>query len=355
MPDLRLQVNGKNYGGWTSMRVTRGIECIAGGFELAVVERWAGQPTPVPILEEDECTLTIDGKPVITGYVDCVRRTLGKAEHTLTVTGRDRTGDLVDCSADLAPWEFLGVALRQFVERVAKPFGIKVTMQRGLTLPAPLAKISISPGDSAFSAIEKACRMAAVLPVSDGLGGLILTRAGTGRATTAIVEGENLEGGSSGVDATSRFRRYLVMGQNQGTDELAGEEAASVSGSAQDAGVRRSSRVLIVRPEGAVTPEHARVRAEWEAKVRAGRAGGVMAKVPSWTQGDGTLWPVNARVAVRSPYLRVSGEMLITQATYEASKDAGTSTSLQLQRPDAFLPEPVVPKDGTFDELNGGV
>ena len=70
MSDLRLVVNGKKYGGWKSVRVTRSIESIAGSFELDVSDRWAGQGEIWPIYEEDACRVEIDGTTVIDGYVD---------------------------------------------------------------------------------------------------------------------------------------------------------------------------------------------------------------------------------------------------------------------------------------------
>lgn len=358
MADVRLIINGQRYAGWKSVQVVRGIESISGAFSLSVSERWGGQANPWPIHEGDECKLFIGDVPVITGYVD--RRTLAynKDDHSLTVSGRDATGDLVDSSALLAKWEFLRVPLLTFAQRICEPFGIEVELQPGISLPAPAAKLTIDPGDTAFEALERACRLAAVLPVSDGLGGLLLTRVGSERCTTALVEGENILGASGDYDASGRFRRYVVLGQRAGTDNDYGNAVAAVKGEAQDLNVPRAARVLVIRPEGAVTTEHAKRRAEWEAKIRAGRGSPVTVRVQGWTEGDGTLWPINATVPVRSPWLGVDGDMLITQATYSLDASGGSTTELALARPDAFSPEPVIVKGGKgglWKELAGGV
>jgi prophage tail gpP-like protein len=355
MADLRLRVNGADYGGWTTARVTRGIESIAGSFELSVSDRWAGQATPWPIGEEDECKLLLGDDVVLTGHVDRRSLAYGPEEHALSVSGRDRTGLLVDCSAALSTWEFLGVPLLTMAKRLAEPFGVEVKLQAGLSLPKPLAKLTVDPGDSAFDALERACRMAGVLPVSDGQGGLLLTRAGSGRAKTSLVEGKNILAASADYDASGRFYRYLVLGQHQGTDELSGKSAAAVAGEAKDMNVTRTSRVLLVRPEGAVTTAYAKQRAAWEAAVRAARGDAVTVTVQGWTQGDGTLWPVNALVHLQSPLLGVDGDMLITQAAHSLDDNGGTTTQLSLKRPDAFLPEPTITKASTtsWKELAG--
>jgi prophage tail gpP-like protein len=357
VPDLRLHVGGIMYGGWKSVRVTRSLECIAGSFDLSVSDRWGGQQTPWPIAEEDECSIVIDGTPVITGYVDRRSLSYGAEEHQLSVGGRDRTGALVDCSAVLSKWEFLNVSVLALAQHLAKPFGIPVRLQPGLAPQKPIVKLTVDPGDTAFDALERACRIAGVLPVSDGLGGLVLTRAGSARATTALVEGQNILGASVDYDASRRFRRYVVMGQHQGSDDWSGAGAAGVKGEAQDANVRRGARVCLVRPEGAVTPEHARRRAEWEAKVRAARADAVTVTVQGWKQADGSLWPLNALVPLRSPMLGIDGELLIAQVTNGIDDGGGTVTTLSLARPDAFIPEPVISTASTqrWKEISGGV
>jgi prophage tail gpP-like protein len=352
---ISLKVNGQRYEGWTSARVIRGIETVAGGFELSISERWGGQHKPWPIAEEDECTVAIDGAVVITGYVDKRSLAYSATEHTLAVSGRDKTGDLVDCSAVLSKWEFRNVDVLTLAARVASPFGVGVSSD----VPTrPVAKLSVSPGDSAFDVIERACRMVGMLPVADGRGGILLTRAGTARAHTELREGVNILSARAEYDGSSRFRSYTALGQAQGTDELHGA-AASVRGTAEDAEVKRATRTLLVRAEGNVTRAQARVRAQWEATVRAARADEVTIVVQGWTQGNGAVWPVNQIARVHSPTIGVDGEMLISQVVYSIDNDAGTTTQLTLRRPDAFLPEPVIgragSKGGAWKELAGGV
>jgi prophage tail gpP-like protein len=346
-PEIKLKVNGREYAGWKTARVTRSIESVAGSFELGISERWSHDADPWPILEEDECSLSIGSEVLITGYVDKRAPSFDATQHGLSISGRDKTGDLVDCSAVLTKWEYLNVSVLSFCKKVAEPFGISVTLQPGIIPSTSPKKLSIDPGDSAFEAIEKACRIAGLLPVSDGQGGLLLTRAGRARASTALVQGENILAASGEYDATGRFYTYKVLGQHKGTDEFSGEPAATVRGSATDLNVRRTSRVLLVRPEGNVTTEQAKQRAAWEATVRAARSGAVSVTVQGWTQGNGALWPINTVVPVRSKMIGVDGDMLICAATYNIS-DSGSTTQLTLKSPGAFKPEPTVAKSNDY-------
>lgn len=353
MPDVELTVNGLKFSGWKTARVTRTIEAIAGGFELTVSDRWRAQSKPWAVYPEDVCALSLNGVRLVNGYVDRVDLRYSATDHGLSVSGRDKTAALVDNSVYDGKWEYLDTPPLAICQRVAHPFGVAVRLQSGLTLPKLPSKVSIDPGDTPFDVIERVCRKVGVLAVSDGGATVLLTRPGSTRTHTALIEGRNILSASGSFDAAGRYRRYMVLGQHYGTDAWAGGGTAAVVGDASDTGVLRSSRVLVVRPEGAVTTETAKKRAQWEATVRAARADSVTVTVQGWTQGNGEVWPVNAIVSVVSPSVRVDGEMLITQAVYEIGP-GGTTTEITLRDPESFTPEPrVVP--GGWKEIRRGV
>ncbi|HEY3549339.1 MAG TPA: hypothetical protein VGK17_24985 [Propionicimonas sp.] len=345
-PKVRLTVNGLKYEGWKSARVIRGIMALCGGFELSVSDKWGGQSKPWPIREEDECALFLGAEQIIRGRID--RRTIsyGASEHSFSVSGRDAASAFVDCSTVLGrgKWQFSSISLFDLAKKMAAPFGLKVQLQPGLEALPLRRNISIEPGETAFEALDRECKKVGVLPVSDGDGGILLTRAGAARCSTALVEGENILSATGNYDATGRFRTYRVMGQAPGSDWLEdgppGGHAGSY-GDATDATVRDPARILVIRPDGGLNDAQAKVRAQWEATVRAARSWSVTVTVQGWTQGDGALWPVNAIVRVSSPMIGVDAEMLITEAKFGLD-DGGTTTVLQLARPGTFQPEPVV-------------
>lgn len=380
MADIKLIVNGLEYAGWKRARVTRGIECLSGSFDLEVSERWNGQTAPWPILEEDVCEIKIDDETLISGYVDARTVSYSPTDHTLSVTGRDKSGALVDNSAVLSSWEFKDIGLLALAKKLADPFGISVSMDDGvlpkrvslktgkrgslkgagksgkLTLPAPHKKFSVDPGESAFDVLDRACKMAGVLPISNGAGGILLVRPGTARASTALVEGDNIIAAQAQYDASQRYSRYVVRGQHQGSDEYSGESAAAVTAEASDLEVTRTNRILMIRPESAATTEYAKQRAGWEATVRAARSASVNVVVQGWTQADGSLWPVNAQVVIKSPLLGIDGTMLITQTSFIVD-ESGTTTELTLRRPDAFAPGPIIASGSSnvWNEIRNGV
>lgn len=353
---VQLAVGGKLYEGWESVRVTRSIEALCGAFELGVFDRWANQQQPWPIRPGAGCAVLLDGVPVITGQVDKRRLSVG-SNGAATVRGRDATGLLVDCSCNLGQWAFRNVDLLTFAKKVCAPYGVSVRLQDGLVsskLSAP-KKMSIEPGDTAAKALENACRIAALLLVPDGLGGIVLSRAGSARCTSGITEGVNLLSGSSDIDTTQRYHTVHVLGSKPGSDEAHGSTAMA-RGTATDEEVD-PRRVLFVRAEGPVDSEQAKTRAQWEVTVRAARSAEGSATVQGWTQADGSLWALNQLVHVRAPSLELDDDLLITGVTFERARSTGTTTTLTLRRPDAFLPMPVLRtvSGGLWSEIARGV
>jgi prophage tail gpP-like protein len=369
--DVSLVVNGKAYLGWKSGTITRSIESIAGSFELEVSTRWAGTTQRFPIVEEDECELTILGQTVITGYVDKRSISYDKGTLTFKVSGRDKTGDLVDCSAVTPKLVYRKTPLLDFVRAVCEPLNIDVTLQPGfiVSLP-PREKLAVNPGDTAFSVIEKACKMVGMLPVSDGNGGLMLVRAGADRATTSLAKGTNILKGSAEYDFSKRYREYRVLAANapkigKKDDKASAKNAAKANaiarrtrGIATDEEVRRIDRVLVLNPEDGANKEYAEARAQWEATTRAAKSETVTVTVHGWAMQDGKLWPVNALASIADDSLGVNGTMLITEVKYMLAGGNGRSTEITLKRPDAFKPEPRIKPSGgvtAWKELAGGV
>lgn len=333
---VRLLVNGRAYEGWKSVRITRSIESIAGSFELEVSDRWAEQREPWAIAEEDECQVAIGDHVLVHGFVDRRAISIAATQRTLTYSGRDRAGALVDCSAILSRWSFRNLDPAAFATELCQPFGIAVRVQPGLRLER-IRKLVVHPGDSPFHALQRVTAAAGVLAVSDGAGGIELTRTGSSKAA-ALVLGQNIMAGSVDYDGADRFRRYVVIASVSGDDD-ADVERARIRAEALDLGVKRKDRVLMIRPEQGLSTERARIRGDWEARLRAARAETVSITVHGWTQPDGVPWPVNALCPVTAPALGVDGTLLISQVEY-VLEAGGQLSLLRLVRPDAFAPEP---------------
>ncbi len=340
--DLILRVNGIDYHGWQSVQVTRSLQAIAGQFQVDYSKSESKAVYLLSLHPGDACTVLLGDTPVITGYIDTLSSHLEGQSKGAQCTGRDKTADLVDASSTHHPDEFRGLDLAGIARLLTAPFGITVKTQ--VPVGAPFSVFKLQPGETVFEAIERAARMRGILLISDGLGNLVLTQTGQERAHTPLIQGNNVLSISGQFNHQERFSHYIVKGQQQGWEELTSEQSAEVKAQAQDTTVLRH-RPLMIFAETVVDQPTAQQRANWEATVRAARSTVISVVVQGWRQQDDSLWAINQRVQVELPTLGIDDEWLITQVTYSLNMSQGTTTALELMRPDAFVPQPVVVKE----------
>lgn len=340
---LDLKVDGQLWSGWKSVSVTLSLEAAASIFSVVSKTR-----DPWPVRAGAKVEILLDRHLVLTGYVDKVAPALDDGGTVTSVEGRSRTADLVDCSARIEPGEWWNVRLQDLAAEVARPFGIGLTDAVGEVSRFPVFRIQ--PGETAFEAIERACRMRAVLAYPTAAGDLLLTRPASVWDGVELREGLNVQSCAAEEDFSSRFAVYEVRGQSFGTEENYGPPAAHVVGQARDLAVRGERRLLIIA-EAAVTLESAQARAEWEATVRAARSSKVTVSTVGWIHSRGYLWAPNTRVQCELPSVRISGPRLISAVRLSQSED-GSKAELDLVREDGFLPQPdLAEEENPFQDL----
>lgn len=334
--DITLTVDGKIYGGWKSASISRGIEQVAGTFTLGVTERWPGQPERRELHAGQECTVRIGSEIVITGLIDEIERGVKKGGVEISVTGRDRTGQLVDCSAPMKPSEWSGPSLGTLARALASPFGVSVSV--AVDAGRPFEIFALQPGETAFAALSRACRQRAVLAIADGKGGLVITRGGTAHGGGVLEEGVTRFEGRWRDSWRERYSNYTVMGQGGGWSDAADNAEGRAAAADTEITVYRPL-VLIAEDQGdGVTMAE---RAAWEARTRKAKGRGGSVTAPGWRNSAGKLWQPNTLVRVIAPAGGVTGDLLISSVNFGMSKQDGTTTQLELVGRHAFdlLPE----------------
>lgn len=335
-PDVRLKVDGSLYGGWQEIRIRRSIQQVAGMFELAVTERWSGQDTPRPIRPGAACQVLVDEVPVITGYVDDVQAGYDANSHTVAVSGRDKTGDLVDCSAPLFQWP--NQTILSAAERLCQLFGIAVSAETDVG--GKFATYASNPGDSVFASLDGAAKIRGVMLLSDGNGGLVIARAGTERIPAMLRSGENILAAAATFSHRDRFSTYTVTGQQEAKDEDDyAETAFHLSAKSLDPVIARH-RPLTILADKLIDRKQTQQRADYERNVRYGKSQQLQVTVQGWYYDARNLWPINRRVAVKDDFLGIDADLLITDVE-SSLNDSGTRTVLTLAPPEGFDLVPV--------------
>ena len=339
-PDVRLEINGVKYGGWTKISIRRGIGQVAGTFELSITERWPGQPIPAKIELGASCVVTVDGAPVITGYVDDVAPSYNAASHTVSVTGRDKTCDLVDCCPPST--QLKGATLAAVARSLAAPFGIEVVDETGVGV---VPGFKTNPGDTVFETPEQLARAKGVLLTTDGRGRLVICRASKKKAATVLELGKNVFEGKGKFSMRDRFSSVTVIGQTAATETWNGKSASQQKTVVTDAAVPRHRPLVLVADQ-----EHqgANKRAQWEVNVRYGKGNQATYTVYGWKDGD-ALWMPNVLARIVDPFMGLEATWLVGSVGWTLD-ERGYRSELTLNPPEAFDVEPVSPKKGKKDK-----
>lgn len=343
MSDASLTVNGKVHSGWTEVSVTRSMETLAHTFDLTFTERWSDDSEPVPIREGDECELKIDAETIITGYVDDASIDYDANDHTMRVSGRSKTGDLVDCSAIYKKGAWAKQDIETIANNLCGPFGIGVTLQ--VSAGDKFPKFNLEDGETVFEALERACRLRGLVMNTSADGELVFTSIGALSTKTVIEYGVNVLKGARAATWKDRFSKYIVKAQSEGDDDNRGSAISQAKVEVTDDVIDRY-RPLIIQSECNAIGTGLSKRAAFERNVRAGRAQRLKYTLDGWENDDG-IWAPNTIVRVKDTLLDADAEMLVVSVRLSKGAD-GTNTELELCDPMALTVEPlsVQPKGG---------
>jgi len=374
---LTLRVGGQVFGGWTAVRIRHSIEQIAGAFDISYTERWPGQTDGWVIPAGEACEVRIGEHVVITGYVDKTSLSYDASSHTIRVTGRDRTGDLVDCSAPSQA--FSGMTFKQLADTLCKPFGITVydetvdekkltvsqkkagkkgTPPKSARVGGALPKAACQNSESVFRILQRLAKNEGVLLVSDAEGGLLLTRAGRAGTISAPLElGVNILAAEYEHSQANLFSEITVKGQASMQDaDSAGDKfenwiSPKHTVSRGSCGTRTGNseitryRPLIIVAEAQADARRVKQRAEWEASNREAKSRTYKATVQGWypSADDGDIWRINSLVRVRDPWARIDEDWLLAAVEFNLD-EAGSRCTLELTSPKAFEELPELPQ-----------
>lgn len=320
---VKVYVNSKVYSGWKNVSIQRSMDAIADSFSFAIVDKWSGNGEPWEFKKGDAIVIEIDGTKVLTGYINSINPSISATSRSLSIKGRSKAGDLVDCSTTAAA-QFKNQKLEKILNSMTAPFGINVIAK--VDTGAPIVKASVKSGETIFDFMATQCKSKGLLLMSNADGDLEIYSKGTNKAVTALVQGENLTTCSVSSSEKSQYSDYVVKGQKDGNNS---------KGSAKDSRVKRHRPKLIVSDK-AVDQASAQKRAEWELKMASAKAFSASASTPGWFQGDKSLWDRNTIVMVHSPFCGIHNTELLIKSVDYKKDNSGTMTSFSLIDPDAF-------------------
>lgn len=333
--------NSRTITGWTSIRVTRGIERCPGDFEVEYTEPYPGVSN-ITASPGDECQVYLGTDLVLSGFIDRYMPGYSAKQHTVRVAGRGKCQDLVDCSAKWTGGQMNGFPILRIAQQLCAVYGIRVALADGASPGDIIPALNILVGEPIYDVLERLCRVEQLLMYELADGSLLLSDVSRVQAACGFTEGVNVLAASAVYAMDGRFSDYDVVLQNLDTCRDIGEGGNLIE-RVSDAGVPRFRYRAVVGEIVNGNIDIAKRRIEWEMARRNGRAFQIRITTDSWRDSAGKLWTPNTLVPLDLPGLKMNPQLwTIAEVSYRRDAHRGTIAELLVMPPQAFIPQPLV-------------
>ena len=337
---LTVEVDGTRYNQAISMSVKRSIENATGSFYLTTSSQ---EDNLIPVKRGSRIRIFADDQVVLTGFAETVAVQYSSTTHTISVSGRDVTADLVDSSVINAlefqgPIEFTSI-IRSVLDSLNMQ-SVGIVNEAGTIEPfTEIDFVSADVGERAFDFLNRYASKRQVLLTTDGRGNLLIVRGRGSRLPVRLVYGKNILSAMAYYDDTGRFNRYTIQSQLNPLNldsSVAPEAISDQNGEAVDSAIR-NRRVSVMESSASMESSDCIRLANLESNLR--RVNGfnytVTVQGHSIPGFDG-IWTTNRSVEVEDPLTDVNGTLLIKSCKWYYSLDSGSTTELVLTYIDAY-------------------
>ncbi len=334
---VSLLIGGKTHSQWTDYDIDSALLTPADDFVLTL-----GRPVdakPDAVRPGDKVQVRIGSDTVLSGRIDRVDTHTAKGQKTLTISGRDEAGVLLDCSCPL--FNAQEMDLKQIIETIVKPLGIgKIRIDAAKT--EKTHKVQIEPGSRAWDALVQYAEANGLWPWMEPDGTLVVggpdyTVPPSGELVLRTGgKGNNVESLEVERDMAARYSEITVLGQSH-------------SGKHNIRATVKDTEVKIHRPLVAVEGDiDSKAEAERKAKklLADSRLGGltITATVQGHRNDEGVLWQPGQRLQVSSEPDGIDGIYFLIARKFLGGRNRPTQTVLTLKEDGAWVPDADAPK-----------
>jgi prophage tail gpP-like protein len=325
---LRIFFDGDEWVGTKSISVSASNMDATRTFSVEVAEGigtdefWQPPGTSVRIETEQ-------GDVVLEGFVNSFEPEFDETDHKITVTGRSASQDSVDSSVDHATGRFENMDAKEIIEAAGAPYGLSVEVEGDVKLKK-LQRFQINQGETVHAMalrLAKSCGFG----VRGGAGNAFILFRSKDDSIGALAEGIfPVKKMKASLSDDKKHKKHKNKGQMSGHEGRYGKEASQPNATVTDGSVKRN-RVRISVVERSSDSQTAQDRADWDAR----RSGADQTKITCIIYGhylNGILVEPNKRVAIVSPWLKVSREMLIESVEYKFD-DSGSISEMEIVDP----------------------
>ncbi|WP_038255846.1 phage baseplate assembly protein, partial [Xenorhabdus bovienii] len=354
------------YSGWQSYRIDSDFLKATDAWQLSL-----GLPDgvfPVGAVRGAPVKVKIRDSVILSGRVDSVTRDVSRRGVTLSLSGRDDAGILVDCAAPVFSARQLN--LDEVIASIVRPLGItRIRIQaHGMTRND---RVHIEPGERAWDALAKAAAARGVWPWLDPdgtlvIGGpdyssppvadLILRRDGRGNNLISLSDIRNIQGCFSELTLLAQGHASTTDNQKIKPVDVTSPPTFTVSEAIPDSDSEAKTghnnyRVKVTDPTVPYyRPQiltHGDVDNQKQLQYRARKAmtdarltgRDIRAEVVGHRTPNGELWQPGQRVRIQSEQQGIDGIFFLMGREFMGGRPGGATTQLRFKEDGVWIPD----------------
>lgn len=354
------------YTNFTSLSASQSFIDFAGKFSFNATDV-EGEffSSDYPIKKGSLCRVTIEDIPVVTGYVEIIDISSSSNSHSVNISGRDTTCDIIDSTlVGSLNFSDADISMEGLINAVQIAIGLYIPPRPPFVNATPMLPVtnnipnlttfkkgdieSPEAGQNAFDFLQQYARKKQALLVPDGAGGIVITQSGesglnynmTRKREDTHNENTVLSSGVNYNDS-DRFSRYVFGSQanlqNSNIDgNLDNKSIVSREVEVLDDDMSRSTRTMYIGAESSSDENELMDRAKWEANIRKARSRVYSCLVPTHTNFAGVPFWFNKLSAIKDDITGIDALMLVKSVAFSEDLDGSKETEFEFINQDAY-------------------
>lgn len=340
-----IEVGGTKYEDWQTISVE---VAYPGVHRTAVFTVSEGNPPAKTrrarqISTGDECTVSLGGKLILTGYVVSRQTFADGNNHAVLIEAYGKPSDAVRTSVIKEKGQWRDKTIVDIAKEVYGAQDINV-VTKGKTdnMNIKFEDVQLHQGESPFHLVERLARARMVWIGDDKDGNLVLDGGTQTYDGPSLTEGENIQWLRVSIRDVELMKEINVYGQSYANDDKWGREASESKAKISDDRVKRNKpfKLFLERPGSPKTlQKDVQIRAQFEKAWRASTAIEAEVGVQGWFKpGGGDLWEAGPQEPVRlnTAMGMVNQLLLIQKVVFKQDDQQGTMTILTMVDPLSF-------------------
>ncbi|RLW69143.1 MAG: hypothetical protein B6D68_02510 [spirochete symbiont of Stewartia floridana] len=328
MPLVEMTLMGRKYSNFSKIFIRRSLEEFTHYFEIEMAidaSMFRLEDGTLISAKHEEVLIDFADRRLLTGWIDIVERIVREGERYVSLKGRSKTRNLVDCPLTI---NANNLTLKELADQAGKLVGVKVAKRSVQGKPVREFAIQAEPP---FEPLSVIARQQGLMCSTDSYGNLFIIQPGDWEVGANLVLGQNVREYKETQDGRNEFSRYVVKG---GPDDEGQVENPRITNQ--------------LRPWEAISDKDyaslsCQALAEDEHRKRMGISCTV--KLQGWGYGvDNAPWVEGCRVrliaenlqGINDNYVPIRATMVVSSVEYTVNSKDGMISLIKLRPMEAY-------------------